>query len=310
MGKVAFVFPGQGSQLPGMGQALMDLGSAREAFAEMDAALDAPVSALCLSGSAVDLALTENTQTAILAVSVAAWRGLAERGIRPDYVAGHSLGEYSALVATGALSAADAVRTVRRRGRYMQEAVPVGEGAMAALLGLEREGVEELCRQQRREGEVLAAANYNSPGQVVIAGNRAAVERALAAASAAGARRSILLPVSAPFHCALMEPAARRLAVDLAALHLGPLAIPLVANVDALETTSPESAREALVRQVTAPVLWEDSVLRLAALGVETFVEVGPGKVLCGLVKRIVKSARLLAVSTPGEVEQAVEALA
>jgi [acyl-carrier-protein] S-malonyltransferase len=312
MATVAFLFPGQGSQAPGMGQALAEgCVEARTAFAEMDAALDVPLSRMCFAGSADELALTENTQPAVLAVSVAAWRCLEARGARADFVAGHSLGEYSALVAAGVLDAADAARTVRRRGAYMQEAVPVGQGAMAALLGLAREEVDDLCRSERREGEVLAPANYNCPGQVVIAGHRAAVERAVAAASSRGAKRPTLLPVSAPFHCALMAPAQERLARDLEALSLHPFRLPLVANVTAREVEDPEAARQLLARQVTAPVLWEDSVRRLVELGVGTFVEVGPGRVLTGLVKRIApRDARLLAVSSPAEVDEASRLIA
>jgi [acyl-carrier-protein] S-malonyltransferase len=279
------------------------LPEARRAFEEADEALGMPLSQLCFEGSADALALTENTQPAILGVSVAAWRALEARGAAPDVVAGHSLGEYSALVASGGLAAADALRLVRQRGRFMQEAVPVGEGAMAALLGLDRAAVESLCVAERREGEVLSPANYNSPGQVVVAGHRAAVARAVEAAARLGARRSVLLPVSAPFHCALMAPAAERLAPALDGVAFGPLRFPVVQNVTARETSDPAQAREGLKRQVTAPVEWERSVVRLVELGVSTFVEVGPGRVLSGLVKRIAKEARLLAAGTPEEVE-------
>lgn len=299
---LAFLFPGQGSQQPGMGRELFEASAeARAAFDEMDAALDGPVSRLCFEGTVEELDLTENTQPAILAHSVAAFRALEARGLRPDFVAGHSLGEYSALVAAGALRAGEAVATVRRRGRYMQEAVPVGEGAMAAILGLDGEAVSRLCAAARPAGRVLEPANYNAAGQVVVAGHADAVERAIELAAEHGARRTLRLPVSAPFHCSLMAPAAERLAPDLDALAFSPLRCPIVANVDARENADPRAAREALKAQVTAPVLWADSIARLLELGVEIFVEVGPGRVLSGLVKRAARGARVLSVGTAEE---------
>jgi [acyl-carrier-protein] S-malonyltransferase len=309
--KIAFLFPGQGSQHPGMGLDLFENSpEARAAFEELDAALDSPISKLCFEGSDEELALTANTQPAILAHSVAAWRAVSAAGLKPDYVAGHSLGEYSALVAAGVLAAADAVLAVRRRGRYMQEAVPVGQGGMAAILGLDAEQVHALCEAARKGDEVLSPANFNSAGQVVIAGHAAAVDRAVAGASEAGARKAIPLTVSAPFHCAMMQPAADRLAPDLDALHFGAFDCPLISNVDARENEDSGAAREALKRQVTAPVLWEATVARLLELGVETFVELGPGKVLSGLVKRAARKAPLYQVATAGDVAKLAEALA
>jgi [acyl-carrier-protein] S-malonyltransferase len=308
--RVAFVFPGQGSQHEGMGRDLAAAcAPARAAFQEIDDALGLSISRLCFEGSAADLALTENTQPALLACSVAAWRCLDEAGVAADFVAGHSLGEYSALVAARVLAAGPAARTVRRRGAYMQEAVPVGQGAMAALLGPTPEAAQELCLAVAREGEVLSPASFNSPGQVVVAGHRTAVERAVEQAAAHGAKRAVLLPVSAPFHCRLMEPAAKRLRVDLAALELGRFRVPLVGNVTAREVTDPEEERLLLERQVTAPVRWQESVERLVALGVDTFVEVGPGKVLAGLVKRMARGAAILPAGTPAEIAAVVEAL-
>ena len=307
---VAFVFPGQGSQAPGMGRALHDANPvAREAFEQMDAALGLSVSRLCFDGTAEELALTENTQPAILACSVATWRCLDARGIRPAYVAGHSLGEYSALVAAGVLDTGDAVRTVKRRGRHMQDAVPAGIGAMAAILGADAAMIEEACRLASEPGNSVSPANFNSPGQIVIAGHVAAVHRAIEEAAKLGARRSTLLPVSAPFHCELMAPAAAHLSEDLAALTLGVFRVPVISNVTAEAVTEPEVERELLTRQVVSPVRWQQSVERLSALGVDTFVEIGPGKVLSGLGKRIVKDARLLSVGTPDELESVTAAL-
>ena len=262
----------------------------KETFAEADAALGFALSKLCFEGPAEELQLTANTQPAILATSVAAYRVLASEGITPSYVAGHSLGEYSALVAAGALPFADALRMVRHRGQYMQEAVPVGTGAMAAILGLAPEQVEELCRASA-QGEVLSPANFNSPGQIVIAGHTAAVRRAVEAAPAAGAKRALLLPVSAPFHCALMRPAQERLLPELEAAPFADLTVPLINNVRAEEVRAAKDARQGLIDQIPSPVRWEASVRRMLAAGVKKFVEVGPGKVLCGLLRQIDRGA-------------------
>jgi [acyl-carrier-protein] S-malonyltransferase len=268
---------------------------AREVFKEADAALGFAISKLCFEGPAEDLQLTANTQPAILTVSVAAARVLRERGITADYVAGHSLGEYSALVAAGALSLTDAVRLVRKRGQYMQEAVPVGQGAMAAILGLDGAALDEICREAA-QGEIVSPANLNSPGQVVIAGSAAAVARAMEIAKGRGAKRAIMLNVSAPFHCALMKPAQDRLSADLDATPVADPQVPLVNNVNAAVVTSASVVREGLKQQVTAPVRWEESVRRLRAEGVDLFVEVGPGKVLSGLVRQIDRAVECLRV--------------
>jgi [acyl-carrier-protein] S-malonyltransferase len=305
---IAFVFPGQGSQKVGMGRALADgHPECRAVFDEADRALGEPLSTLCFEGPDERLVLTENTQPAILTVSVAAWRLLDSRGIRPDIVAGHSLGEYSAHVAAGTLAFADAARTVRRRGRYMQEAVPVGTGAMAAILGLDRDDVAAACADAA-EGDVVAPANLNAPGQVVIAGTAAAVARAGAGAKARGAKRVIPLSVSAPFHCALMRPAEQRLAPELRALTVSAPRMPVVANVDAAPKVDAAAAVEALIRQISAPVLWEDVVARLASEGVRAYVEVGPGTVLSGLIRKIHRDARVAHLETPADLE-AVERL-
>ena len=306
---VAFVFPGQGSQQVGMGRALGEaFAESREVFAEADAALGFSLSGLCFEGPETELQLTANTQPAILATSIAALRPLVARGVRPDWVAGHSLGEYSALVAAGSLSLADALRTVRRRGQYMQQAVPVGTGAMAAILGLEPAAIEAACREAA-QGEVVSPANFNSPGQVVIAGHAAAVERASALCKARGAKRALPLPVSAPFHCALMQPAQDRLAPELAVLPFGDPVPPLVNNVDAEVVRDGAACRAGLVRQVSGSVRWQESVERLVREGVTSFVEVGPGTVLAGLIRKITKGARVLNVDDPDSLEAAVAAL-
>jgi [acyl-carrier-protein] S-malonyltransferase len=292
----AFVFPGQGSQAPGMGKDLAEkFAVARQVFEEADDALGFAISRLCFDGPAEDLQLTENTQPAILTVSVAAFRALQEAGIgAPTFVAGHSLGEYSALVAAGALSLSDAVRTVRARGRYMQEAVPVGTGAMAAVIGGDLEAIGRICAQANQD-QVCSIANINAPNQVVIAGNTEAVDRAIELLSGV-ARKVVKLNVSAPFHCALMKPAQDRLAVDLESLSFSETETPVVTNVDARATTAPEEFRDALVRQVSAPVRWVESMQLLIEQGVDTFVEAGPGKVLSGLMRQINRDVKMLNV--------------
>lgn len=284
--------------------------AARAVFEEADEALGFALSRLCFEGPAEELQLTENTQPSILATSVAALRAAEAEGLpRPDFVAGHSLGEYSALVAAGALGLRDAVQIVRQRGRYMQEAVPVGAGAMAAILGADIEAVEAACAEAREGGEVCGPANVNSPGQIVIAGSAAAVERAIPLLKARGARRAVPLKVSAPFHCALMLPAQERLAEDLSRVEFKDLSVPLVSNVDATLVRGGEEARASLVRQVSSPVRWRESVELLAREGVETFVEVGPGKVLCGLVRQTTPHARCLNIEDDASLAATLDAL-
>jgi len=309
LSEIAFLFPGQGSQAPGMGRELAEhFASAREVFEEADAALGFSLSRLCFEGPAEELQLTANTQPALLAVSVAAARALGEKGIRPDYVAGHSLGEYSALVAAGSLGLTDALRLVRKRGEYMQEAVPVGQGAMAALLGMDAGTVEEICREAAGD-EVVSPANLNSPGQIVIAGHRSAVERAVEMAKGRGARRAVLLNVSAPFHCSLMKPAQDRLAIDLEEVAIHDPQVPLVNNVDAALVRSAAEVRDGLKRQVTSPVRWTDSMLALRKQGVDLFVEAGPGKVLSGLMRQIDREARTWPAGDLASLDEAVGAL-
>lgn len=300
----AFVFPGQGSQKVGMGRELAAaFPVCRETFDEADAALGEALSRLCFEGPEDKLMLTENTQPAILTVSVAAYRLLSANGLEPAFVAGHSLGEYSAHVAAGTLSFADAVRIVRRRGRYMQEAVPVGQGAMAAILGLDADDVARAC-DEAAQGEVVAPANLNGPGQVSIAGTSAAVRRAGELAKARGAKRIIPLSVSAPFHCALMKPAEDRLGPELRGLETRQPRVPIVANVDAEPKRDAASAIEALVHQVSAPVRWEAVVRRLASEGVNAYVEVGPGTVLSGLVRKVHRDASIASLEDPSGLEK------
>ena len=300
---IAFVFPGQGAQKVGMGKSLAErFPICRDTFQEADAALGESLSGLCFDGPEERLLLTQNTQPAMLAVSVAVLRLVESLGVRAAFAAGHSLGEYSAHVAAGTLFFADALRTVRRRGQYMQEAVPVGVGAMAAILGLDAAGVTQACRETEAElpGQVVSPANLNAPGQVVIAGHAAAVARAGERAKALGARRAIALAVSAPFHCALMKPAQERLAPELRALVVNDPRIPVVANVDAEPRREAHSAIEALIAQVSAPVRWEEVVRRLIAEGARTFVEIGPGTVLAGLIKKIDRSVTVMSVENEG----------
>src|SRR5215216_204649 len=307
---VAMVFPGQGSQAPGMGKELAEnFPVARQVFEEADDALGFAISRLCFEGPAEDLQLTENTQPAILTVSVAAFRALSGAEIgAPAFVAGHSLGEYSALVAAGVLSLSDAVRTVRARGRYMQEAVPVGTGAMAAVIGGELTDIERICDEARGD-QVCSVANFNSPSQAVIAGNTEAVDRAVELLSGV-AKRVIKLKVSAPFHCALMKPAQDRLAQDLENLNFSEPKVPVVTNVDARATIVPSELRDALVRQVSAPVRWVESMQLLIEQGVDTFVEAGPGKVLSGLMRQISRDVKTLNVEDAASLETTKAALA
>ena len=300
--KTAFVFPGQGAQYTGMGRDIATrFSTARAAFDEADSALDFPISRLCFEGPDDDLKLTENTQPAILTTSIALFRVLKEKGVRPDFVAGHSLGEYSALVAAGGLTLGEAAVLVR----------PVGTGAMAALLGLDLPAVHSVCERAvtSLEGQVVSPANLNSPGQIVIAGNREAVERAVELAKESGAKRAILLQVSAPFHCALLTPAEERLSVELDRCLFSDLRCPLITNVDAKPIRTGVEARSALKRQVSRPVRWQETIQRLLDEGVRSFVEVGPGKVLLGLVRSIDKSVRMLNAEDEKSVENAVSAL-
>jgi [acyl-carrier-protein] S-malonyltransferase len=307
---IAFLFPGQGSQAVGMGKELADnYPVARRTFEEADEALGYNLSQLCFEGPEEKLKLTEITQPAILTASVAAWRVLQEKGLKPDFVTGHSLGEYSAHVAAGTLTFADAVRTVRNRGKYMQEAVPVGQGAMAAVIGIALDKVSKILNEAA-QGEVCQTANINSPEQIVISGNAGAVDRAIKLATARGAKKAVSLPVSAPFHCSLMQPAQDRLAADLSALSFQNPSCPVVCNVDAAVVGSAEASREALIRQVTGTVKWEPSVRLLINKGASLFVEVGPGKVLWGLMRQIDRSKTCVTVGDEASLQKTLEQLA
>jgi [acyl-carrier-protein] S-malonyltransferase len=307
---IALLFPGQGSQAVGMGKDLAEqYPAARQTFAEADEALGYKLSQICFEGPEDQLRLTEITQPAILTVSIAALRVLETRVSKPGFVAGHSLGEYSAHVASGTIAFADAVRTVRNRGKYMQEAVPVGVGAMAAILGMDLASVEAVCRDAA-QGEVCQAANINSPEQIVISGNTAAVERAAKLADERGAKRAKLLPVSAPFHCSLMKPAQDRLEADLNALKMQKPVYPIACNVDAELVADDLRARDTLVRQVTGSVKWEQCMRLLIGQGVQTFIEVGPGKVLCGLMRQIHRSKTCVNVGDDSSLTKTIDLLA
>jgi len=309
-GSIAFLFPGQGSQAIGMSKDLAEqYPIARETFEEADEALGYKLSQACFEGPEDQLRLTEITQPAILTASVAAWRVVNENGLTPRFVAGHSLGEYSAHVAAGTLSFADAVRTVRHRGKYMQEAVPVGVGTMAAILGMEFDKVAEVCRDAS-QGEVCEPANINSPEQIVISGHTAAVERATKLADERGAKRAKVLQVSAPFHCSLMKPAQDRLAIDLSSMAFSKPAAGVVCNVDAALLEDGDRSRDALIRQVTGSVKWEQSMRLLIGQGVDTFVEIGPGRVLCGLMRQIDRSQKCLNVADEASLQKTLEQIA
>jgi [acyl-carrier-protein] S-malonyltransferase len=305
---IAFIFPGQGSQHAGMGKDLAENFSvARQVFEEANDALGFDLASLCYNGPEEDLKLTANTQPAILTTSVAALRALeAETGLKPAFAAGHSLGEYSALVCSGALSFADAVRTVRLRGTFMQEAVPVGTGSMAAILGLDHEALDTVC-SAAAQGQVVSPANYNSDGQVVIAGHTEAVARAIELAKEKGAKRAMPLPVSAPFHCSLMVPAGERLADILAGIEVGEMDVPVITNVEAAPNQDSARVRELLVQQVSAPVRWEETVSCMVKLGVDRYVEIGPGKVLSGLVKRMAKGSTIQNVQNMADIRALAE---
>jgi [acyl-carrier-protein] S-malonyltransferase len=306
---LAFLFPGQGSQATGMGKDLAGLYPvARQTFQEADDALGFSLSQLCFEGPDEKLKMTEITQPAILTMSTAVCRVLRGKGITPQYVAGHSLGEYSAHVAAGTLTFSDAVRAVRNRGQYMQEAVPAGQGAMAAILGMDLATLQQVC-SETAQGEVVSPANINSPDQIVISGNQKAVERAAELAKQRGAKRAVMLQVSAPFHCALMQPAQDRLAADLGTLQFNNPSVPVISNIDAERKTTADASRDALIQQVTGAVRWAPSIQKLIQLGVTTFIEAGPGKVLCGLMRQIDRAQTCLNVEDEASLQKAAEKL-